>query len=65
MSRSTRDVHRESQLLSLDENRKVQELLGQKLISKSTAVVQLYTSQGCIFIKSLQIVNLTSFFAWM
>merc|ERR1712129_199746 len=29
-----------------EENRKVQQLLGEKLISKSTAVVQLYTSQG-------------------
>ena len=54
MSRSTRDAHSESQLLSSQENRKVQQLLGEKVISKSTAVVQLYTSQGCIFTKSFR-----------
>ena len=52
MARSVADLHRESHLLSFDENRKVQQLLGDKVISKSTAVAHLYTSQGCIFIRS-------------
>ena len=43
---STRNVHRESPLLSIDENRKVQEILGPKVISKSTAVAQLHVYDG-------------------
>ena len=57
MSPSSRDLHCESHLLSFDENEKVKRILGDKVISKSTAVAQLYTSQGCIFIWSLMILK--------
>ena len=36
----------ESHLLSFDENEKVKRILGDKVISKSTAVAQLYTSNS-------------------
>ena len=39
-----RDTHSDSKLLTSEENRKIQELLGAKVISKSTAVARLYTS---------------------
>ena len=43
MSRA-RETHCDSKLLNNEENRKIQQLLGQKVISKATSVIQLHTS---------------------